>query len=56
MNPEIWSILDEKLHFSAGAGVKAVMNRNFIISAEWGKPFKDLDGESGLNIGLNFIF
>lgn len=56
MNPEIWSILDEKLHFSAGAGVKAVMNRNFIISAEWGKPFKALDGESGLNIGLNFIF
>jgi hypothetical protein len=56
MNPDIWSILNEKFHMSAGAGIKAVMNRNFVISAEWGKPFNSLDGKSGLNIGLNFIF
>ena len=56
MNPDIWSILNEKFHMSAGAGIKAVMNRNFVISAEWGKPFNALDGKSGLNIGLNFIF
>lgn len=56
MNPDIWSILNEKFHMSAGAGIKAVMNRNFVISAEWGKPFNSLDGNSGLNIGLNFIF
>lgn len=56
MNPEITGNLDEKFHMSAGAGIKAIMNRNFVISAEWGKPFNKLDGESGLNVGLNFIF
>lgn len=46
----------EKMHMSAGAGIKAVMNRNFVISAEWGKPFNKADGDNGLSIGLNFIF
>lgn len=46
----------EGMHFSAGAGVKAVMNRNFIISLEWGKPFDKRDGTGGMNIGLNYIF
>ncbi|MCK9627538.1 MAG: outer membrane protein assembly factor [Bacteroidales bacterium] len=47
---------EENFHFSAGIGVKAVMNRNFIISAEWGKPFDKRDGKNGINIGLNYIF
>lgn len=46
----------EELHISAGLGVKAIMNRNFVISAEIGKPFDKRDGNSGLNIGLNYIF
>jgi len=46
----------EALHLSAGIGIKAIMNRNFIISAEYGKPFDDRDGKNGINIGLNFIF
>ncbi len=46
----------EKLHFSAGIGVKAIMNRNFVLSGEWGKPFNPKDGKNGINIGLNFIF
>jgi len=54
-NP-IYSGEKEALHMSAGLGFKAVMNRNFIISAEWGKPFDKRDGTNGLNIGLNFIF
>jgi len=37
-------------------GLKFVMNRNFIISAEFGKPFDRRDGKSGMNIGLNYIF
>jgi outer membrane protein assembly factor BamA len=52
LNPSI----DDSFHISAGVGFKVVMNRNFIISAEWGKPFDSRDGKSGLNIGLNFIF
>jgi len=46
----------EALHMSAGIGIKAVMNRNFIITAEWGKPFDARDGKNGINIGLNYIF
>lgn len=46
----------EALHISAGLGVKVVMNHNFIISCEWGKPFDKRDGLNGMNIGLNYIF
>ena len=46
----------EEMHLSAGFGIKLVMNRNFIISGEWGKPLCERDGGSGLYIGLNFIF
>ncbi|MBO4557924.1 MAG: BamA/TamA family outer membrane protein [Bacteroidales bacterium] len=45
-----------KLHCSAGAGIKLVMNTNFIISAEWAKPFLKTDGDSALYIALNYIF
>jgi len=44
------------VHASAGLGLKLVMNHNFIISVEYGKPFDKRDGKGGLNIGTNFIF
>lgn len=46
----------EKLHWTAGIGLKIVMNENFIISADYGKPFDPQDGKSGLYIGLNYLF
>ena len=46
----------EALHMTAGFGIKAIMNRNFVISFEWGKPFDKRDGKNGMNIGLNYIF
>lgn len=52
----IYSGEADGLHMSAGIGVKAVMNRNFIVSVEWGKPFDRRDGPCGMNIGLNYIF
>jgi outer membrane protein assembly factor BamA len=52
----IYSGLDEQIHMSAGLGLKLAMNRNFIISAEWAKPFCRQDGDNGLNLGLNYIF
>lgn len=45
-----------KLHCSAGVGVKLAMNENFIISAEWAKPFMKTDGDSALYIALNYVF
>lgn len=44
------------LHASAGMGLKLVMNHNFIISCEYGKPFDKRDGKGGINIGTNYIF
>jgi outer membrane protein assembly factor BamA len=45
-----------KLHCSAGSGIKLVMNRNFIVSAEYARPFRRTDGESAVYIALNYIF
>jgi hypothetical protein len=46
----------EKLHWSAGLGLKLAMNENFILSADYGRAFDAQDGESGLYIGLNYLF
>ena len=47
---------EESLHVSAGAGVRFVMNQNFIIAVDFGKAFNDQDGNTGLYIGLNYLF
>ncbi|MBR5781306.1 MAG: hypothetical protein IKY27_04910 [Bacteroidales bacterium] len=47
----------EGLHTSAGCGLKLIMNKNFIISAEAAKSLDARDGE-GLRvyIGFNYLF
>lgn len=45
-----------KLHSSAGIGLKIGWNENFIISADYGKAFNKQDGNSGMYIGLNYLF
>ncbi len=47
---------EEKLHVTAGAGLKIVMNRNFIVSVDYGTTMDERDGGGGLYIGLNFLF
>jgi outer membrane protein assembly factor BamA len=46
----------EKLHVSAGAGLRFVMNQNFVIAADFGKAFNAQDGATGIYIGLNYLF
>jgi hypothetical protein len=46
----------EKLHNSAGLGLKIAMNENFIVSVDYGKAFNSQDGTSGLYIGLGYLF
>ena len=49
---------DERVpHYTAGLGIKLIMNHNMIISFEGGKPFDENDG-TGLwtNIGFNYLF
>jgi outer membrane protein assembly factor BamA len=47
---------EESLHTAVGAGLKVVMNKNFIVSVDYGKALDERDGGSGLYIGLNFLF
>jgi outer membrane protein assembly factor BamA len=46
----------EKLHLGAGAGFHFVMNQNFVIAVDYGRALDPGDGESGLYIGLNFLY
>ncbi|MGE0079170.1 MAG: BamA/TamA family outer membrane protein [Bacteroidales bacterium] len=53
---EYFSKDSESLHASYGAGLRIVMNQNFIIAVDHGRVFKEEDGTSGTYIGLNFLF
>ena len=47
---------DESIHPSWGAGLRIVLNQNFIIAIDHGRVFKKEDGTAGTYIGLNFLF
>jgi outer membrane protein assembly factor BamA len=47
---------DEKLHLGTGTGLHIVMNQNFVIAVDYGRALDKGDGESGLYIGLNFLY
>ena len=46
----------EEMHIGYGAGLKIVMNQNFIISVDYGMAAAAEDGSSGMYIGLNYLF
>lgn len=46
----------EKLHSSAGIGLKVAINENFIISCDYGRAFDPNDGISGTYIALNYLY
>ena len=46
----------EKLHTSYGAGLRLVMNYNFVIAMDYGIATNKQDGDSGIYIGLNYLF
>ncbi len=46
----------EKMHVSVGAGLRIVMNENFIIAIDLGKALKEQDGNMGFYMGLNYLF
>ena len=46
----------EKMHMSYGAGLRIVMNENFVISADHGRAIDPQDGTAGMYIGLNYLF
>ncbi|MEI6435017.1 MAG: BamA/TamA family outer membrane protein [Bacteroidota bacterium] len=46
----------ERLHLSAGLGLRIALNSNFILSVDYGRAFNSQDGTSGLYIGIGNIF
>jgi outer membrane protein assembly factor BamA len=52
----LFNIGAEKMHFSTGAGLRIVMNENFIIAIDLGKAFNEQDGGMGFYMGLNYLF
>lgn len=46
----------EKFHTSYGAGLRLVMNYNFVMALDYGIASNDQDGDSGIYIGLNYLF
>ena len=46
----------EKMHSTYGAGLRIVMNQNFVISIDYGMAANEQDGSKGLYIGLNYLF
>ena len=45
-----------RMHGDAGIGFKLTMNGNYILSVEWGMPFRKDDGDYGLFVSMNYIF
>lgn len=56
--PEYSLIRDsnDKLHLSAGSGLYIAMNENFVIAAVLGKALSEDDGNTGVYVGLNFLY
>ncbi len=46
----------EAMHISYGVGVRVAMNENFIIAIDYGMAADKRDGDSGLYMGLNYLF
>jgi outer membrane protein assembly factor BamA len=44
------------LHQSMGIGLHAAMNENFVLAIDYGHALDKRDGNSGLYIGMNFLF
>ncbi len=46
----------ESMHYSYGAGLRIAMNQNFIIKADYGVAIDEQDGDTGIYIGLGYLF
>ncbi len=47
---------EQSLHISYGAGFRIALNENFIIAVDLGMAADELDGNSGLYIGLGYLY
>ncbi len=43
-------------HISLGGGLHIALNQNFIVAVDYGMALREEDGDSGIYIGLDFLF
>nr|WP_321355938.1 BamA/TamA family outer membrane protein [uncultured Draconibacterium sp.] len=56
-NPDDYFDSDaEAMHYSFGLGLRAAMNENFVVRCDYGMATDERDGDSGIYIGLNYLF
>ena len=46
----------DDLHATVGAGLRFIMNQNFIVAFEYGKPFNKQDGNGAFYINTGYLF
>ncbi|WP_297093364.1 BamA/TamA family outer membrane protein [uncultured Draconibacterium sp.] len=46
----------EAMHYSFGLGLRAAMNENFVVRCDYGMAADERDGDSGIYIGLHYLF
>ncbi len=56
LDPDTFFGEQEKLHVGAGAGIRVVMNQNFVVAFDAAQSLYDQDGGLGIYIGLNYLF
>jgi outer membrane protein assembly factor BamA len=47
---------EQSLHMSYGGGFRIALNENFIVAVDFGLADDELDGNSGLYIGLGYLY
>jgi outer membrane protein assembly factor BamA len=56
VRPDFYKKDAESLHATLGLGFRIVLNENFIVAVDYGRPLDTRDGTGGLYIGLNYLF
>lgn len=46
----------DKPHITYGLGLHIAMNKNFVVSADFGMPINKQDGKNGFYINMNYLF
>ena len=46
----------EKMHYAAGAGIRFIVNHNFIVALDFGRALDKRDGTKSFDIGLDYLF
>ena len=46
----------ENWHLSYGAGIRFILNQNFIVAVDYGMTIKQQDGINGIYVGMDYLF